>query len=250
MESPTLFKNIELLSLGTGTVGLWLSEIVVFLILLYFVFAVANYPFLYIWSRGYDSRKRLVPIQRFVRFMIVLAAVLTVLEAIARESILFANGLIVVVTIVGVVSQKELIANFIGGIVLTFQQKVQVRRRIQIGTTQGVVESKDLLQVWIKNEKNELISIPNFRFVKEIFSVSDKKLGSIVELKVRHMDLGKRSSRDLRDIVVSCPYRHQNTSIDIVPGDHREVWNIKFYAWSPEAGNHAKQYVMKKLSET
>lgn len=123
--------------------------------------------------------KQLTAISRFIILLMASAAVANAVINFTRETLLALGGSIAVA--VGF-AFKDLLASLMAGIILLFDRPFQVGDRVEFGGTYGEVVEIGLRTVRINTLDDNLVSIPNNRFLTE--AVASANAGALDQMCV------------------------------------------------------------------
>ena len=141
---------------------------------------------------------------------------------------------------------QNLTSNFIAGLMLLFEQHIQVGDRITVGDTEGDVTEINIRSTTIRSLNNIAIVVPNSEFISSTvinWSHGDPK--TPIEI-----DVGVSYNSDL-ETVIQCLKEAANEQPQVLRHPHPEVlhlgfgdssWNMRLWAWvdSPQGRRRVK----------
>ena len=130
---------------------------------------------------------------------------------------------------------QNLTSNFIAGLMLLFEQHIQVGDRITVGDTEGDVTEINIRSTTIRSLNNIAIVVPNSEFISS--TVTNWSHG---DPKTRlEIDVGVSYDSDL-DTVIQCLEEAANEHPQVLSSPRPEVlhmgfgdssWNMRLWAW-------------------
>ncbi len=160
------YLNLPIFLLGTMPVTvLFLLKIAIFLILL----GLTASFMLHILQRRVLKHTPLAPAQQYAAAKVVSYLVFALGLVIGLESLgVNLNSLVVVGGALGLgvgLGLQNVVANFVAGLILLFEQPIRIGDRIEVGNTYGDVVDIRGRSTWVRTNDNIVIIVPNSDFI-------------------------------------------------------------------------------------
>lgn len=147
------------------------------------------------------EEKILKPLKNLISFIIAIAAIFLLLETWGMEGSL--TGLLASAGFAGIVigfATKDIIGNFISGLILLFDRKFNVGDVVEIAGISGKVENISIRTTTIMTWDGELVVVPNSKIVNEI--IKNKSLYKpLIRLK---LPVGVAYESDMEKVIKVC----------------------------------------------
>lgn len=228
----------------------WLLDALVVALVLRGLFFLAPRPFEYIWDLGYDRRRRLLVVLRLSKFLLVAAGLVYLFTVIFQDSPFLAYLGLALVGGIGLLSQKDTLGNFLGGIILLFQKNIHLGNRVRIGAVSGHIVAIDLLTLRLKSDAGDEVMLPHGQVLKEVVEVSSDSTGSPVEMEFLQDDGNGITSDLITQLIITSPYRKAKTRFEVAQKNFEMPRKITatFYVWSHEVVTDARNHFYASLA--
>jgi hypothetical protein len=248
-EVSSIVHQME--KLGEFSAASWVSLFLFVLVAVWLLFRVSALPFDYLWRRGYDPQRNLLGLKRAIRALIVVTAIAYIVDKIYEDSPQAGMAVVFLALTTVLFSQKSAIGNFFSGIILLFQGDVRLGSRVTVGDISGNVSAIDLLHLKLKADDGALILMPNSTVVSDPVKISLISLGYPVEIEVDLKDKDSMTPESLYDLAIASPFRKSNSDVEIERTSYAgaKTVNVKFYVWSNDVINDARNHFFNNLNE-
>ena len=227
----------------------WYWQFILFLVFLGLAIYLVRLPFQYIWQRGFDPQRRAARYLKVIRSLLFLAGVFVAAAAIYQYSEFLGHVSVTVVIAVCLISQVVNLRNLFAGFILMTQKPFRVGQRIRIQSHEGTVVGIKLFSVILRNERDEIVRIPNADLLAQSYDVSPGVHGFPVVCQVPITGSQLQAFAMLRQLVTICPLRASNSPIEVTPlPAAADTVQAKFFTWSPLLVDHARDYILLQMS--
>ncbi len=211
------YLNLPMFMLGTVPVTIvFLLKVAVFLVLLGFL---ASF-FLHLLQRRVLTHTPLAAPQQYAVAKVASYFIFAFGLVIGLESIgLNLNSLVVVGGALGLgvgLGLQTVVANFVAGLILLFEQPIRIGDRIQVGETYGDVIDIRGRSTWVRTNDNIIVIVPNSDFItKELvnWTVNDRQVRIAVPVGVGYSS----HPPGVRDILLRVASEHPDVLSDPPP---------------------------------
>ncbi|HTW44467.1 MAG TPA: mechanosensitive ion channel domain-containing protein [Acidobacteriaceae bacterium] len=211
------FIDAPLFRLGGMPINLlFLFESAIFLVLL----ALVSHTFMLVLQKRVLTYTPLEPGQQYAVARVLSYLLFALGLVVGLQSLgLNLNSLVVVGGALGLgvgLGLQAVVANFVAGLILLFEQPVKLGDRIQVGDTYGDIVQLRGRSTWVRTNDNVVIIVPNSDFINQKvinWTANDRQVRIAVPFGVSYSS----NPVEVRDITLSIAGKHPDVLLEPAP---------------------------------
>ncbi len=205
MVIPNLSNELVLKDVDVGT----FLYIVAVLVVGYILAALLSYLVKRLSERAGVYRELVALFIPFLKIFVYVVAFYLVVTALIEPSF---TQMVALSGILGVAigfGLKDLLADLVGGIVITFEKPFQIGDKVNIGNYYGEVQEIGIRSTRIQTPDDELVTVPNYTFIRQPVSCGNAgqhTMAIFIDLFIHPSSDAQAAAKIVHDALVTSQY--------------------------------------------